>query len=99
MSADPQRSRPSGGPSPPPRPALAGLGLRLLVFVAILFFLNYWLASRYVHEPPRIRIPYSPTFLSEVRDANVARITSKGTAVQGDFRKTVRYPAKGKKGS
>jgi cell division protease FtsH len=72
------------------------VGLRLLILVAALFLLNYWLASRYVPEKPRLRIPYSPLFLQEVREKNVIRITSKGTAIQGDFRDAVRYPASGK---
>ncbi|MDQ2982367.1 MAG: ATP-dependent zinc metalloprotease FtsH [Actinomycetota bacterium] len=112
MSADPQRRRKekrpgwriepppeAGGPKPRRAGLFASFGLRLLVFAAALFLLNYWLASRYVNEPARIRIPYSPTFLEQVREGNVARITSRGTAVQGDFRKQIRYPPKGKKGS
>jgi cell division protease FtsH len=57
--------------------------------------LNFWLASRSLQEPPRVRIPYSPLFLDEVRDDNVERITSKGTALQGVFFEPVRYPPVG----
>jgi cell division protease FtsH len=70
--------------------------VRLLVVVGALFLLNYWLASRYVPEKPRLRIPYSPLFVQEVQKKNVVRITSKGTAIQGDFRNAVRYPESGK---
>ena len=37
------------------------------------FVLNYWLASRSLSEPARIRIPYSPLFLDQVREGNVDR--------------------------
>ena len=55
----------------------------ILVVVA-LFALNYWAASRATEEE-RIRVPYSPFFLQQVREGNVAEITSKGTAIQGTF--------------
>src|SRR5919199_786557 len=35
---------------------------------------------------PRVRIPYSPVFLQQVREANVDSIQSKGTAIQGTFK-------------
>jgi cell division protease FtsH len=63
------------------------------VFIIAAFVLNYWLASRSLSEPPRVRIPYSPLFLEQVRDGNVARITSKGSSVQGVFHTAVSYPA------
>jgi cell division protease FtsH len=57
--------------------------------------LNYWLAHRYVSPHPRVRIPYSPLFLKQVREGNVLAITSKGTAIQGQLRNPVRYPPSG----
>ena len=63
------------------------------MFIIAAFVLNYWLASRSLSEPPRVRIPYSPLFLEQVRDGNVARITSKGSSVQGVFHTAVSYPA------
>jgi cell division protease FtsH len=50
--------------------------------------------------PPekRIRVPYNPTFLAQVRNENVTEISSKGESVQGDFKKEVTYKGdKGKK--
>ena len=35
---------------------------------------------------PRVRIPYSPTFLTQVENGNVSSIATKGTGVQGKFR-------------
>jgi len=43
--------------------------------------------------PTTVRIPYSPTFLAQVSAGNVSSISSKGTTVQGSFRKSVRYPS------
>jgi cell division protease FtsH len=93
--------------SPPPRkgrwrlPArpLGPVGTRIAVVVIAAFVVNYWLASRSLSEAPRIRIPYSPLFLDQVRDGNVESITSKGGFLQGTFRVAVRYPATGKSSS
>jgi cell division protease FtsH len=67
------------------------LGWRLVLFALVLFAFNYWAASRATHHHPRVRIPYSPLFLQQVRDGNVRQITSKGTAVQGEFKQPVVY--------
>ena len=56
-----------------------------LVWIAGLLVLNYWLGSRATQAPSRVRVPYSPYFLEQVRDGHVAAITTKGTAVQGTF--------------
>jgi cell division protease FtsH len=47
--------------------------------------INYWGAHR-VTQVTRIRVPYSPFFLQQVRAGNVREITSIGTAIQGTFR-------------
>jgi cell division protease FtsH len=86
---------PKRGWRPPSRP-LGPVGTWIVVFILAAFVANYWLASRSLSEPPRIRIPYSPLFLDQVRDGNVARITSKGDALQGMFKQPVRYPPTGK---
>jgi len=63
-----------------------------MLFV-LLLLLNIVIASTLTTQPSRVRIPYSPTFLSEVKAGNVSSISSKGTTVQGDFRNEVRYPS------
>ncbi|HZR93374.1 MAG TPA: ATP-dependent zinc metalloprotease FtsH [Gaiellaceae bacterium] len=63
----------------------------MLLLVAGLLVLNYWAASRATEAPSRVRVPYSPFFLQQVRDGNVSEITSRGTAVQGTFRRAVSY--------
>ena len=39
----------------------------------------------------RVRVPYSPFFLDEVKAGDVVSITSKGTAIQGTFKKATSY--------
>jgi cell division protease FtsH len=39
-----------------------------------------------------VRIPYSPTFLTQVKDGNVKEISSTGDSIQGTFKSEVRYP-------
>jgi cell division protease FtsH len=79
----------------PPRRPLGPVGSVIVALILGAFVLNFWLASRSLQEPPRVRIPYSPLFLDEVRDDNVERITSKGTLLQGVFFEPVRYPPTG----
>ncbi|HZD71962.1 MAG TPA: ATP-dependent zinc metalloprotease FtsH [Actinomycetes bacterium] len=64
------------------------------MFVLLLLGLNYLLASMFftTTAKPRVDIPYSPTFMAQVRSGNVATITSKGTAIQGSFKRELRYP-------
>src|SRR5262249_61742294 len=62
-----------------------------VILTIVLLGLNYWLGSRATEQPTRIRVPYSPFFLTQVRDGNVSQITSVGTAIQGDFKKATKY--------
>jgi cell division protease FtsH len=63
-----------------------------LIVVALI--VNYSLAHR-ATEVHRARVPYSPFFLAQVRAGNVEQITSRITAIQGEFRKAVVPPAGG----
>jgi cell division protease FtsH len=80
----------SGGGRPRPRSFRIW---PLLIGALALFAVNYWIASRAVQPEKRVRVPYSPFFLSQVRAGNVRTITSTGPAVQGEFKRQVRYPA------
>jgi len=65
---------------------------RIVVWIALIVAalgVNLWAAHR-VTQVRRIRVPYSPFFLEQVRDGNVESITSKGTAIQGDFRRATK---------
>jgi cell division protease FtsH len=41
----------------------------------------------------RVKVPFSPYFLSEVQSGRVASIASKGDTIQGTFKSAERYPA------
>jgi cell division protease FtsH len=63
------------------------------VFIGLLL-LNYAIVSFLSSEAsnPRVEIPYRPTFVQQLRSANVSTVTAKGTTVEGTFEKAVRYP-------
>src|SRR3954451_7194644 len=70
--------------------------MRFLLIVFALLALNY--VSVAMLAPGRevpVRVPYSPTFLQQVRDGNVERISSTGATVEGRFKKDVTYPRSG----
>jgi cell division protease FtsH len=67
-------------------------GRPILLISVVLLVINYWAAQRVAGPPERVRVPYSPVFLDQVRDGNVESIRSTGTAVQGDFERAVKYP-------
>jgi cell division protease FtsH len=80
-----------GTPTPtPPRPRFR-FSWRFAGFILALLALNIWASSMATKQPSRIRIPYSPFFLTQVRDKDVVEITSKGTAIQGTFKHGVVY--------
>jgi cell division protease FtsH len=96
----PPTPRPPRGPKPgDPRadrapkkpPMLPWSPRRFLVILAALFFLNWALVQVFAPGEERIRVPYNPTFLTEVRDGNVKEISSRGDTVQGEFKKDVTY--------
>ena len=96
MSANergPQRFRLRLKPTDPPSLRWRRIRRLLIFWIIALLAVNYWSASRALKPHARIRIPYSPTFLEEVRRGNVLEIASKRTTVQGTFRKEVTYPA------
>jgi cell division protease FtsH len=62
-----------------------------IVFFLALLALNFYLGSRAAGPAPRVRVPYSPFFLGQVRKGNVDEIRSKGTAIQGTFKQIVRF--------
>ena len=78
--------KPAAAPSGPnPRWLIAALVLGLLA-------LNFWITSRTLQPNARVRIPYSPTFLTQVNDGNVTEISSTVDSIQGTFKTAVKYP-------
>ncbi len=62
------------------------------MLVLALLALNLWISSQALKPNPRVRIPYSPTFLAQVQSGNVNEISSTADAIQGSFRSAVKYP-------
>jgi cell division protease FtsH len=60
-----------------------------MVFFAVLLVLNLFISTRAMRPESRVRVPYSPLFLEQVKMGNVDEITSKGTDIQGSFEKGV----------
>ncbi len=71
----------------------------ILAFVVALLALNFWISSNALSPATRVKVPYNPTFLQEVRDGNVKEISSTGASIQGEFKSDVTYPARGEKDS
>jgi cell division protease FtsH len=67
-------------------------------FVVALLAFN--LASVFLLSPggqQRVKVPFSPYFLSELQSGRVASIASTGDTIQGSFKSPVRYPPRDKK--
>ncbi len=81
------------GSTPTPSPGLSRFrpSRPWILFALALLALNFYLGSRAMQPPSRIRVPYSPFFLQQVRAGHVKEITSKGTAVQGTFTQKERF--------
>jgi len=85
------RSGPDSTRPRAPRDPSFGLGFLVvitLVGLAVLIALNPKMSVEQT-----VRIPYSPTFLAQVRAGNVSAISSKSATVHGTFRTAVRYPS------
>src|SRR5215208_113250 len=68
-------------------------GGRFWALILILLVLNY--LSVAIFAPGReksVTIPYTPTFLDQVTNNNVSKISAEGEAVSGEFKKAVKYP-------
>jgi cell division protease FtsH len=88
---------PDGRGMPPQKPpGLRALGPRFIWFVVILLAINIWISSLIPSGHDRIRVPYSPTFLAEVKKGNVKSISSRGATIQGEFQHEFKYPPTGK---
>ncbi len=67
------------------------------IFVLVLLAIN-WLSVLLVHPgaQPRVTVPFSPYFISQVEQGHVKSISTKGDQVQGTFTIKLKYPADGK---
>jgi cell division protease FtsH len=65
----------------------------VVLLVIALLALNLWISNQALQPATRVQIPYSPTFIQQVKGGNVAQISSTGDSIQGTFRSAVTYPA------
>jgi len=68
--------------------------------IALILLLVNWAAfamSNSSHSQPRVTVPFSPYFISQVDGGKVQSISSTGDTIQGTFKSKVRYPANDKK--
>ena len=79
------------GTAPGPQLPRFGFGRWWVALALALLALNIWAGSRATQQASRVRIPYSPFFLQQVRESHVQQITSKGTAIQGTFTQKLSY--------
>jgi cell division protease FtsH len=84
------RGMPEQAPSGPPvhrRPSFLWFVLALIAinWLSVLFF-------QPTASEPRVRIPFSPSFLAAVDAGHVKSISSKGDTVQGTYTMKVRFP-------
>ena len=64
---------------------------RFIVILIGLFVLNWALVQVFAPAEKEIRVPYTPTFLNQLRDSNVKEISSTGETLQVEFKKDVSY--------
>jgi cell division protease FtsH len=75
-----------------PRGFMRGIGGRFWMLVLVLLAVNYLTVALFAPgKEESITIPYSPNFLQQVEEGNVARISTRGEEVSGEFRDPVRY--------
>jgi cell division protease FtsH len=77
-------------PKQPQRPRF-GMSPRWIAFFLALLALNLFVSSRATQPESRVRVPYSPFFLQQVKSGNVQEITSKGTDIQGTFKNKISF--------
>jgi cell division protease FtsH len=82
---------PRGSSPQPPQQSRFWPGRGWIVFALALLALNFYVGSRATEPASRVRVPYSPFFLNQVRAGHVKEITSKGTAIQGTFTQKERF--------
>jgi cell division protease FtsH len=80
--------------APKPRRSAFVEAAPVLLIVGLLIAVNIVVVALVptTTREPRVRIPYSPVFLTQLRDGNVKSISSKGETVQGTFRTKVTLP-------
>src|ERR687891_535997 len=74
------------------RGMLRGVGGRFWMLVLALLAINYLTVALFAPgREESVTIPYNPTFVQQVEQRNVARISATGESVSGEFREPIRY--------
>ena len=74
------------GRPPDKRPSGPNPRWLALFFIVALLALNFWVSSQVLGPNPRVRIPYSPTFLTQVNENNVSSVSSTGSSIEGTLK-------------
>jgi cell division protease FtsH len=83
---------PDGRGAPERKPPMLPFSPRRFLLILVVLLALNWIVARVVAPAEeRIRVPYTPVFLDEVRKGNVKEISSEADTVKGDFRKEVKY--------
>src|SRR5213592_2844833 len=82
---------PRGSSPTSPQPPRFRLSRRWILFALALLAFNFYFGSRANQPQSRVRVPYTPFFLQQVKAGHVEEITSKGTAIQGTFAQKEQY--------
>jgi cell division protease FtsH len=77
--------------APKKQPLIPWSPRRFITILVALFVLNWLIVAVFAPPEKRIKVPYNPTFLGQVRSANVKEISSTGDTVKGEFKKSVKY--------
>jgi cell division protease FtsH len=74
-----------------PRPARRQRFAFYAVGITVCLLINLWAANQ-ATQVRRMHVAYSPFFVKQIRNGNVERITSKGTAIQGRLKRPIKAP-------
>ena len=74
------------------------MGGRFWIVVLVLLAINYLSVALFAPGKERsVRIPYNPTFLTQINQGNVQAISATGETVSGAFKKPIKFPANDQK--
>ncbi len=88
---DPRRGNLRVSGAPKRQPMIPWSPRRFITILLGLFVLNWLIVAVFAPPENKIKVPYNPTFLTEVRGGNVKEISASGNTIKGDFKKKVTY--------
>jgi cell division protease FtsH len=88
---DPKRGNLRVSGAPQRQPMIPWSPRRFITILLALFVLNWLVVAVFAPPEDKIKVPYNPTFLTQVRSGNVKEISASGNTIKGDFKKKVTY--------